>query len=218
MSEFKYTCFVIMPFSPELHYFYLYLQYHIEKQHPIQCVRGDSDVLTSLLLEKIIDYIEAADVIIADITGRNPNVFYELGVAHTLSKPVVLITQDANAPTDIAGYERIRYELDKDVEFLNKLDNALTHVFLRRYEDLYRRAEAVYYEFKIAKQVAIEKVSEEEFISRVKDAERTEKIPSMHEELRIARFVLPRIINDATDTAIIEQIDPWLFEKWRLAQ
>jgi hypothetical protein len=72
-------------------------------------------------------HISSADVIIADCTGRNPNVFYELGMAHILNKPVILITSDAvkQAPTDIRCFEFIRYELDDHRGFLEKLDNSL---------------------------------------------------------------------------------------------
>jgi len=210
-----------MPFLPELHYFYLYLKYHVEKQHSIGCERGDSQILTSLLLDKIIDSIKNADLIIADISGRNSNVFYELGIAQTLGKEVILITKDAisEVPTDIKGFEFIRYELDKDTEFLGKLDNALTNVFVKRYEILYKYAEDVYLDFKIATDVQVEKVTKEVFVSRVKDAERTLKIPSMYEgnTPNIAAFVLPRIIDDTTDTAVMGQINTWLFKKWKFS-
>src|SRR5438874_6626960 len=94
MSELKYKCFVIMPFLPKLHYFYLYLKQHIERHHLIQCERADAKILTEPLLNKINDYIRNADVIIADCSERNPNVFYELGIAHAYGKKVILITKD----------------------------------------------------------------------------------------------------------------------------
>lgn len=210
-----------MPFLPELHYFYLYLKYYIEKQHSIRCERGDSRILTSLLLDKIIDYIKDADLIIADISGRNPNVFYELGIAQTLGKQVIFITKDAisEVPTDIKGFEFIRYELDKDTEFLSKLDNALNNVFVERYINLYKRAEVIYNDFRIATHALVEKVSEEVFSSRVKNAERTQKIPLLNEDntLNVAAFVLPQIIVDTTDIAVMDQINTWLFAKWQLS-
>ena len=221
MKNSKYVSFVIMPFLPELHYFYLYLKYHVEKKHPIQCMRGASEILTSLLLDKIIGYIKEADLIIADISGRNPNVFYELGIAQALGKQVILITKDAAAevPTDIRGFEFIRYELDKDVEFLSKLDNALNNVIVKRYEILYKRAEDLYNDFKIATHAKIEKVSQEMFTDKVKTAELTRKIPSMHEDnkLNIALFVLPLIIYDTADIPVMDQINTWIFEKVNLS-
>jgi hypothetical protein len=103
MSSIERRCFVIMPFSPELHYFYLYMKIHIELNHHIVCERGDDKVLTLPILDKIVDYIRNADVIIADCSGHNPNVFYELGLAHAYGKKVILITKDEikEAPSDI---------------------------------------------------------------------------------------------------------------------
>ena len=221
MSNFEYNCFVIMPFMPELHYFYLYIKHHIESQHSIQCERGDARVLTSLILDKITDYIKDADLIIADISGRNPNVFYELGIAHTLGKQVILITKDdatSEVPTDIKGYEFIRYELEKDTEFLGKLDNALSNVFVEWYKKLYERAKVIYNDFKIATHALVEKVSEEDFVSRVKEAKHAEKIPSMNEDnmRNLAEFVLPKIIVDTTDIDVVDQIETWVYEKWKL--
>src|SRR5437588_1324515 len=139
MSDVRPKCFVIMPFKPELHYFYLYLKQHIEQTHHIECERGDAQVLTVPLLEKINDYISRADVIIADCSKRNPNVFYELGIAHAHGKEVILITGDliSEAPSDIRHFEFIRYDLDRHVEFLDRLDNALRNVFRDRYEGLF---------------------------------------------------------------------------------
>ena len=45
------------------------------------------------ILERVFNQISKADVIVADMTGRNPNVFYEAGYAHALNKVVVLVTQ-----------------------------------------------------------------------------------------------------------------------------
>ena len=67
-------CFVIMPFRPELHYFFLFLKRHIEEQHNIDCERGDGQVLTRPILEKIAGYIDRADVLVADCTGRTQRV------------------------------------------------------------------------------------------------------------------------------------------------
>lgn len=91
----KPFCFVIMPFAPELHYFYLYLKQHIEQKHHLDCERADAQVLTIPLLEKINEYISRADVVIADCSKRNPNVFYELGIAHAHGKKVILVTGDS---------------------------------------------------------------------------------------------------------------------------
>lgn len=217
MSEVKRTCFVIMPFVPELHYFYLYLKHHIEQHHSIQCERADDQVLTIPILEKINNFIRNADVIIADCSGRNSNVFYELGIAHAYGKKVILITKDPiqEAPSDMRHYEFIHYEMNKHVEFLERLDNALRNVFVERYESLYERAKVVFDEFRKETQAHVNLASKEIFLSRVMTAERTQGLPSVDNTLRVIEFVLPRIIADTNDVAIMEQIMTWISKKWK---
>src|SRR3712207_1177701 len=101
-----------MPFTPELNYFFLYLSIHVERSHDILCRRADQRFSTKPVREKISDYIRGADIIIADCTGNNPNVLYELGIAHALDKDVVLITQDqmSQVPSDIRLFEFIKYD------------------------------------------------------------------------------------------------------------
>src|SRR5690242_8626142 len=73
-------CFVVMPFRPELNYFFLYLKKYLEDKYKICVERGDSNVLTKELLKKISEQIDEAAFLIADITGSNANVFFELGI------------------------------------------------------------------------------------------------------------------------------------------
>ena len=103
--------------------------------------RGDRQILTKPLLEKIRDQILAADVIIGDITGRNPNVFYELGLADAYGKPVILMTQDppTDAPADVRHLEYIVYDMSKHDELLKKIDSAIQNVFVERYGVFYNR-------------------------------------------------------------------------------
>ena len=84
-----------MPFRPELNYFFLYLKKYLEEKYRIRVERGDSNVLTKELMNKISDQISSASFLIADVTGANANVFFELGIAHATSKPVIFLTQDA---------------------------------------------------------------------------------------------------------------------------
>jgi hypothetical protein len=55
--------------------------------------------------------IYGTQLVIADCTGKNPNVFYEIGMAHTVGKPVILITQKPeHVPFDLQGTRYIRYD------------------------------------------------------------------------------------------------------------
>ena len=130
----------MLPFRPELSYFYRLLKAHIEQRFSdVQVVRGDDRVITGSVLDKIADYIRKADVLIADCSGRNPNVFYELGLAHALEQQVVLITSDPieQAPADIRAFDFVSYATSTPEEFFAKVDTALEAILGDPYAALY---------------------------------------------------------------------------------
>ena len=66
-----------------------------------------------IIVDDIQRQISEANVIVAEISSKNPNVFYELGYAHALSKPAVLLARresSAEMPFDIRGYRAIFYD------------------------------------------------------------------------------------------------------------
>ena len=69
LADRETLCFVVMPFRPELNYFFLYLKKYLEEKYKIRVERGDSNMLTKELMKKISDQISAASFLIADITG-----------------------------------------------------------------------------------------------------------------------------------------------------
>jgi len=74
------------------------------------CERVDEQIFKETILDRIYNQIARADVIIADMTGRNPNVFYEVGYAHALGKPTILVTNSADdIPFDLKQYPHIIY-------------------------------------------------------------------------------------------------------------
>jgi len=67
--------------------------------------RADTRLDERGILEKIVTGIHEADLVIADVTDANSNVMYEVGIAHTLAKPTILIAQSINhVPFDIRAY------------------------------------------------------------------------------------------------------------------
>ena len=103
-------CFIVMPFSLEWSN-----DVHIAlaaacKATSVTAVRGDDVFTPTDILVDIWQSINGADFVIADITGRNPNVLYELGVAHTLAKPVLIISRHAaDIPIDLSTRRIILY-------------------------------------------------------------------------------------------------------------
>src|SRR5262249_22532240 len=65
---------------------------------------------TGSILGSIIDHLRNANIVLADITDRNPNVFYELAVRHCLGKGTIIVAQgDDHIPSDLRGYWYINY-------------------------------------------------------------------------------------------------------------
>jgi nucleoside 2-deoxyribosyltransferase len=78
------------------------------------CKRADN-LFGHNILNDIWLAINRAEVIIADITSRNPNVFYEIGIAHTIGKKVILLSQKKeDIPFDFLHYRHILYEDNTD--------------------------------------------------------------------------------------------------------
>ncbi len=77
----------------------------------LRCERADDIHGTSLITWDIWERINRARFLIAELTDQNPNVFYELGLAHALSKDVILITQSMDfVPFDLKTIRCIVYE------------------------------------------------------------------------------------------------------------
>jgi len=80
----------------------------------LEPIRAD-DLFGRDIMEDIWSGILQSSFVIADITNRNPNVFYELGIAHTLGKDVILLTQSSeDIPFDLNRYRHIIYEDNYD--------------------------------------------------------------------------------------------------------
>ena len=85
-----------------------------------------------LITDQIWQGIRRADVVVADISGNNPNVFYELGLAHALGKEVVIAAQGVECPPfDVSTSRLLRYDLGALAKFQDGLRGALTSVSAR---------------------------------------------------------------------------------------
>lgn len=105
----KPTVFVIMPFTDEFFESYEMLKEHFSDQFEF-IHAGDEDNQQNILAD-IIMPIYNADVILADLSGLNPNVMYELGIAHSLNKKTIVITRDdlGTLPFDLKQYRAKDY-------------------------------------------------------------------------------------------------------------
>lgn len=125
MPIIKPFAFVLMPFSKEFDDIYhLGIKNSCENAGFI-AERVDEQSYSETILERIYRQINVADVVIADMTGKNPNVFYEVGFAHAKSKRCTLLTQNSSdIPFDLKHHRHIVYE--GSIQILqDKLSNEL---------------------------------------------------------------------------------------------
>jgi hypothetical protein len=104
-------CFVLMPFAGESRDWYEVAIRPAVEGAGFRCKRADEIFGAGPITEQIFRNIFDADVLLVDLSGKNANVFYELGVAHALGKPVVLIAQDIETiPFDLRSLRVIVYQ------------------------------------------------------------------------------------------------------------
>lgn len=107
------TCFVMQPFAPPLGDYYEKIYKPAIEKAGMKPVRADAEIFaTGKIMDQVWQGINAAKVLVAELTTRNPNVFYELGLAHALRKPVVLISaKEEDVPFDLQHIRVIYYDM-----------------------------------------------------------------------------------------------------------
>ena len=105
------TCFVLMPFSAPFNEYYAKIYRPAIEEAGFKSLRVDEISAPRPFIEDIVDLIRNSDVILAEITGRNPNVMYEMGMAYAAKTPMVMISQSVSeAPTDLKHQRIVVYD------------------------------------------------------------------------------------------------------------
>lgn len=100
---------VMMPFDAAFQPVYESLGAAIG-QLGMTCQRADDIWVNDRIIQDVALLISKASIVICDLSNRNPNVFYEAGIAHTLGKDVILLAQSkADIPFDVAAIRYIQY-------------------------------------------------------------------------------------------------------------
>lgn len=108
----KPLVFTVMQFTEEYNILYEDVIKPMCDLFHLDCVRGDEFFESKPILKDIIDSINNASLIIAEITPDNPNVFYEIGYAHASNKPTILLCDKKREklPFDVSGFRTLFYE------------------------------------------------------------------------------------------------------------
>lgn len=126
------VCFVIMPFGGRLDAYYSTIYCPAIEAAGLEPHRADDLFRPSTIVNDIWAYTKKAKVMLADLTGKNANVFYELGLAHALAKPVILVAESMeDIPFDLRALRIILYDKnapDWGRVLGEKIENALSEV------------------------------------------------------------------------------------------
>ena len=97
-----------------------------------QAIRADEISAPGLITSQVLDHVKDDHVVIADLTGHNPNVFYELAVRHAVHKPVIQVIEKGDRlPFDVAGMRTITVDhrdLDSAEECRKDVVNAIKSI------------------------------------------------------------------------------------------
>ena len=111
----KKLCFVLMPFKKELKEVYTKAIQPACELAGFKSLRVDELKGAFNINRKIIEFIFKSDAIVADLSGWNPNVYYEMGVAHAIDNKTIMITHENDRlPFDVSTYNCIKYKQTED--------------------------------------------------------------------------------------------------------
>ncbi len=123
----KPLAFVLMPFDDQDDVFDHVIRPRLENEYDVR--RADTNVHQRNVVNDIVEGIQDAYLIVADLTNLNPNVMWELGVAHAMGKRTLLLTQDdpEDVPFDLSSYRVRQYSTQigrlakEDAEYIERV-------------------------------------------------------------------------------------------------
>ncbi|MEK7762255.1 MAG: hypothetical protein AAB433_11790 [Nitrospirota bacterium] len=114
------TCFVVMPFHALFEAEYERVIRPAIEEAGLTCVRGDEIYTQQAIIHDIWQSIRQARLVVAELSGRNPNVMYEIGLAHAIGKPIILLTRNQeDVPFDLKALRYLFYDTNNPEWGLN---------------------------------------------------------------------------------------------------
>lgn len=113
LGEITNACFVAMPFASLFEREYTRVIKPAVEGAGLVCVRGDEIYSDQSIVQDIWKSLRTARVVVAELSGRNPNVMYEVGLAHALGKPIILLTRNQDdVPFDLKSLRYVFYDME----------------------------------------------------------------------------------------------------------
>jgi hypothetical protein len=125
VSYIRPQIFVVMQFTDEFNQLFKEVIYPVCDEFGYQVIRGDNVYTNGLIIQDIAQSIQNSSIIIADITPDNANVYYEVGYAHGIEKPTILLCdrKREKLPFDISGFRLLFY--DNTIAGKSEVENSL---------------------------------------------------------------------------------------------
>lgn len=115
------SVFVLMPFEERFQTIYYNVLKPVVEALGYSISKADENLSIGTVIEQIQKSIKDALLVIADVSGKNPNVFYELGYAHGLEQNVLIVTTNKNdVPFDISHIRYFQYSYDPNFDNLKQ--------------------------------------------------------------------------------------------------
>lgn len=202
------TCFVMVPFKSPFDVYYTSIYKPAIKDSKLEPVRADDLFRPSAIVSDLWRMIQDAEVILAELTTKNANVFYELGLSHAVGKPVILVSETMDdVPFDLQQLRVLLYDKD-DPNWGAKLKADITSSIN---ETLVSPVEAVPSIFR--KKLKSQAPEQEATIARIQDLE--EQMRSLR--LRNRRSSHSRTglepASELMDVHSSDELDSW-FRRW----
>jgi hypothetical protein len=130
------TCFVIMPFGSPYDRYYANVYAPAVIEVGLEPLRADSLFRSTPIISDIWRFTRDATIMLADLSDKNPNVFYELGLAHAIGKPVILVSSNIeDVPFDLRALRVLIYDKD-DESWGASLKQRIVRALMETLEDL----------------------------------------------------------------------------------
>lgn len=131
----KDAVFMIMPFGNFFDVYYEDIYSKAITKANLLPTRLDDSTLPVALVQEMVDMTRQSKIVLVDLTGNNPNVCYELGLAHALDKPAVIISDSIeNLPFDVSAFRVVLY--DKNLpDWGEQLKQKITAALIKITED-----------------------------------------------------------------------------------
>ena len=131
------TCFIVSPIGDEgsdirkrADQLFKYIISPVCKECEFEAIRVDQINQADSITQTIIDYLKKSELVIADMTGHNPNAFYEMGFWASTGRPMIHMKEKGEKiPFDIAGIRAFDYDLT-DLDLVDEVKERLKQTIL----------------------------------------------------------------------------------------